>query len=32
MSRRATEIKAELNIISAEGGGTEIELMLNNFK
>ena len=30
MSRRAAEINAELNIISGEGAGTEIELMLNN--
>jgi signal transduction histidine kinase len=28
MTRRAKEIRAELNIISANGGGTEIELML----
>ena len=28
MTRRAKEINAELNIISANGGGTEIELML----
>jgi len=28
MTRRAKEISAELNIISANGGGTEIELML----
>ncbi len=28
MTRRAKEIGAELNIISANGGGTEIELML----
>ena len=28
MNRRAKEISAELNIISANGGGTEIELML----
>lgn len=32
MSRRATAINAELNIISQEGGGTEIELMLDNIK
>lgn len=32
MSRRATAINAELNIISQEGGGTEIELMLENIK
>lgn len=32
MSRRASEINAELNIISQEGGGTEIELMLDNIK
>ena len=29
MTRRAKEISAELNIISPNGGGTEIELMLN---
>ena len=28
MTRRAKEISAELNILSANGGGTEIELML----
>lgn len=28
MTRRAKEISAEINIISANGGGTEIELML----
>jgi two-component sensor histidine kinase len=32
MSRRAAEIKAELSIISNDGGGTEIELMLANVK
>ena len=30
MSRRAAEIHAELNIVSGDGAGTEIELMLNN--
>ena len=29
MTKRAKEISAELNIISANGGGTEIELMLS---
>ena len=29
MTKRAKEISAELNIISSNGGGTEIELMLN---
>ena len=32
MTRRAAEINAELNIISQEGGGTEIELMLDTIK
>ena len=32
MTRRATDIKATLNIISKEGGGTEIELLLGNSK
>ncbi|HET6996142.1 MAG TPA: ATP-binding protein, partial [Chitinophagaceae bacterium] len=32
MSRRAKEIRAELNIVSGNGGGTEIELILNKIK
>jgi two-component sensor histidine kinase len=32
MSRRAVEMRAELNITSANGEGTEIELMLANIK